>query len=177
MNKVYAGIGTRPPIPTEIETKIYELSVYLAKNGYTLRSGAADGCDSMFEVGCDSVACAEKEIYLPWKYFNKRELSRGIILPSVLKNYSYARKIASKHHPAWDRLTDAGKKLHTRNVYQILGLDLDDPADFVLCYTKDGKASGGTGQAMRIAKSMGIPIFNLFFEETYDKVKQLKNEK
>jgi hypothetical protein len=31
----------------------------------------------------------------------------------------------------------------------------------VVCWTKDGKSSGGTGQALRIAEYYSIPIFNL----------------
>lgn len=49
----------------------------------------------------------------------------------------------------------------SRNSYQVLEKDLNTPVEFVLCWTKDGKASGGTGQAMRIAKDKNIPIFNL----------------
>ena len=38
------------------------------------------------------------------------------------------------------------------------------PSNFVVCYTPDGKASGGTGQAIRIAEYYNIPIYNLFYE-------------
>jgi hypothetical protein len=31
----------------------------------------------------------------------------------------------------------------------------------VVCWTSDGKASGGTGQAIRIAKYYEIPTYNL----------------
>lgn len=33
---------------------------------------------------------------------------------------------------------------------------------FVVCWTADGKASGGTGQALRVASAYDVPIFNLF---------------
>lgn len=49
----------------------------------------------------------------------------------------------------------------SRNVYQVLGPNLDDPVEFIICWTKDGKASGGTGQAIRIANDYGVPVFNL----------------
>ena len=45
--------------------------------------------------------------------------------------------------------------------FQVLGSSLDSPAEFVLCWTADGEASGGTGQALRIAASHGVPVFNL----------------
>lgn len=174
--KAYAGIGSRN-VPEHVLDNIFRLSVFLSNNGYTLRSGAADGCDTAFEVGCDSVDCAEKEIYLPWRYFKKRTSCRGIIVVDVLKNYKTAQGLAAKYHPAWRNLSIGGKKLHTRNVYQIRGMDLNSPVDFVVCYTSNGGDIGGTGQAIRIAESMGIPIFNLFFDDTYDNVRTLINEK
>jgi hypothetical protein len=48
-----------------------------------------------------------------------------------------------------------------RNAMQILGEDGNTPVEMVVCWTKDGKASGGTGQALRIAEYYSIPIFNL----------------
>lgn len=47
-------------------------------------------------------------------------------------------------------------------MYQVLGYDLKTPSDMVICWTKDGGASGGTGQALRIAKDYNIPIYNLY---------------
>jgi hypothetical protein len=69
--------------------------------------------------------------------------------------------IAAKHHPAWYRCSDAARKLHARNVHQILGRDLASPSKFGVCWTADGQASGGTGQALRIADAYGIRVFNL----------------
>lgn len=55
-----------------------------------------------------------------------------------------------------------------RNMLQIMGLGLDEPSKFVLCWTPDGcttkegriKKTGGTGQAIAYADEMDIPIFN-----------------
>ena len=43
-------------------------------------------------------------------------------------------------------------------MFQVLGVSLDSPAEFVLCWTADGEASGRTGQALRIAASHGLPV-------------------
>src|SRR5690606_28567211 len=72
-----------------------------------------------------------------------------------------AEALAAQHHPAWDRLSPAAQKLHSRNMGQVLGPSLDSPARFVIAYTSDGQDSGGTGQAIRIADSLGIPVLNL----------------
>ena len=67
-----------------------------------------------------------------------------------------------------------------RNGCQVLGLNLDDPVDAVVCWTKDGKGGGGTGQAIRIAKSRNIPIFDIAIpgklEEFMNFVNILENE-
>ena len=69
-------------------------------------------------------------------------------------------EIAKEFHPAWDKLSPAAKKLQARNCYQVLGYDLETPSQFVVCWTPRGSGSGGTGQAIRIAKSHNIPIFD-----------------
>jgi hypothetical protein len=78
-----------------------------------------------------------------------------------------ARAIAERYHPAWPRLTGYQKKFHTRNVYQVLGATLDKSSHFLVCWTKDGRATGGTGQAMRIARAYNVPIFNLRIDGDY----------
>jgi hypothetical protein len=70
--------------------------------------------------------------------------------------------LVKRYHPKSSALSDAGWKFMSRNSYQVLGKDLKTPVEFVLCWTKDGTASGGTGQALRIAKDHNIPIFNFY---------------
>ena len=68
--------------------------------------------------------------------------------------------MASKFHPRWDALPVYVKMLMGRNSYQILGLDLETPSDFVICWTLDGQITGGTGQTLRMAAYYGIPVLN-----------------
>ena len=75
-----------------------------------------------------------------------------------------------KYHPNWYRLSVGARRLMARNCHQILGEDLKTPVNFVICWTKDGGKTGGTGQAMRIADDLNIPIYNLFFEDTLEKI-------
>ena len=65
-------------------------------------------------------------------------------------------------HPNPSALKPMGWQLMCRNAIQILGQDGNTPVDFVLCWTADGKASGGTGQAIRIAQAFDIPVYNLY---------------
>ena len=58
--------------------------------------------------------------------------------------------------PNWGRLSYGGKKLQTRNVFQVLGADLKTPTEFIICWTDK---YGGTQQALRIAKSFFYSCF------------------
>ena len=148
MKRYYAGIGSRET-PQSILEIMTASAVQFAAEGYILRSGAAPGADSAFEAGAGD----QKEIWLPWLGFNG---SKSQLLP-----HKHAFEVAAHFHPAWDRCSPAARKLHARNVHQILGYDLNTKSEFVMCWTKDGKASGGTGQAIRIAEGYGIPVYYL----------------
>ena len=149
----YAGIGSRET-PANIRALFGELAYELGDMGYTLRSGAAEGADAAFERGLANHH--EKEIWLPWKGFNNH--------PSAFyRPTADALQLAASLHPAWERCAQGARKLHARNMHQILGQDLSTPVDFVACWTKEGSGAGGTGQAIRLAKSRGIAVFDFGF--------------
>lgn len=148
----YAGIGSRQT-PLYVQDRMVSIARRLAAAGAVLRSGHAPGADMAFERGCDQCN-GPKEIYLPWKGFNKSLSSLYNIDPGAIE-------LARKFHPNWSKLTQGAKLLQARNSYQVLGLDLNTPVKFVICYTTDGGFTGGTGQAMRIADHYDIPIINL----------------
>jgi len=151
----YAGIGSRR---TPFDTLLFmeRLGQTLALQGHILRSGGASGADTAFERGCDNAGGA-KEIFLPWPGFNGRKTSCRI------PDNAFA--MAREFHPAWDRCSQAAQKLHARNCQQILGAKLDDPSDFVVCWSP---GSGGTEQALRIARAKNIPVFNLINDSAAD---------
>lgn len=127
-----------------------EIASRLSRSSYCLRSGGAEGADNAFEKGA-----VHKQIFLPWDGFNGRKVNGSdYIVPPFNEHY------VNKYHPKPSALSKKGLLLMSRNTYQVLGPNLDDPVDFVLCWTKDGKASGGTGQAIRIATDLNIPVFN-----------------
>ena len=55
---------------------------------------------------------------------------------------------------------------------RLQAFDLATPVNCVVCWTRDGKASGGTGQAMRFAEYLEIPIFNLYSANALDNLAQ-----
>jgi hypothetical protein len=147
----YAGVGSRET-PPEILTRMTKLAQYLDSKGYTLRSGAAAGADTAFELGA-----TKKEIF-----------------PGSLKAGEREQKIAREIHPnpyALDNTKNLSFvwNLMARNTNQVFGKNLDTPADFLIAWTKDGLTksedrsakSGGTGQAIDMASRKGIPVINM----------------
>jgi hypothetical protein len=163
----YAGIGARKT-PDNILDLMTRIASKLESDSHILRSGGANGADSAFEAGVSEDE--HKEVYLPWRGFNGN--------PSELYTYhSKFSDIASKFHPNWSRLSETVRKLMIRNVAQVLGPTPDSiHSDFVICWTPDGRASGGTGQAVRIAMWYDITVYNLYFQKEIDQFEKYIEE-
>lgn len=144
MNNYYTGVGSRET-PPEILKIMTLIAKKLEIHGFVLRTGDASGADKAFRDGVSSLQ--NKEIY------TARDAKE--------KDYYIAESI----HPAWGNCSDFAKKLHTRNLYQVKGSDLDCPAEFLICWTKNGKDIGGTRTAIMYARQNNIPVFNLALKE------------
>ena len=159
----YTGIGSRNT-PDEILEKMFVIGEELARAGWCLRSGYADGADRAFSDGASTVPNARMEIFLPWGRFNGAPTNHPAFIYGdrhTLLVQAAAEKLAKFVHPAWHNCSVGAKKLHTRNVYQVYGANLDKVSDMVICWTRNGETVGGTATAIRLALRAGIPIFNL----------------
>ena len=164
----YAGIGSRET-PVELKETMKNLGACLSENGYILRSGNARGADKWFSDGCDKVN-GNSEIFLPFKDFggghkhsilinNKNLLREATEIMKSIKPKSYTWN--SKNTP-----------YHRRNVFQILGVNLNTPVDFVICYTNTGSETeydvinrhetSGTSMAIVLADRLDIPVINMY---------------
>ena len=170
--KPYTMIGSRET-PEEIMDLMSDLAIALSHEGFTVRSGGANGADK----------CAEEasfiEIYLPWDGFNsKYHNGFGFINYSTLGLTGEADKLCSIHHQWWANVKKEGvKHLHRRNCHQVLGAGLKSPSLFVVCFAKpdekrgEGHVQGGTGTAVSLALSRGIKVINLYFDGEVNEVK------
>lgn len=155
MGKVnyYSGVGSRKT-PEGIQKLMRTVSRLYCNSGWVLRSGGAGGADSAFESNAGDL----KEIYKADVYKSVDKLV-----------YERAKVIAAQYHPTWIKLPEYVKKLHARNVFQILGKDLRSPSNVVICWTPDGCINhfdrtvntGGTGTAISVAYFSQVPIINL----------------
>lgn len=168
----YTGIGSRAcrKLPHVMKV-LFDIAVALSKQGYTVRSGGADGADTAFEMGAkERLVRSPKQlydIYLPWPGFNNRSMTDTLNYhgnkPMVLD--SMARDMAKGIHKHWDKLKPGAKQMHTRNIYQVLGGELIEPSDFLVCYAvtdDEGIPEGGTRTAWLLAKQYKVPCYNLY---------------
>lgn len=171
--KHYTGVGSRET-PLEMMRVISSLAERLADEGFVLRSGAADGADTAFELGHENWRWGDnwgvghpdalKEIFIAWNGFSDRTDKEDGVYCLKGEIVQEAEEIASSVHPAWDRLSRGAKALHSRNCFQVLGKDLRTPSKFLVCYApvdKHGVPKGGTRTAWVLARLWNIPCFNL----------------
>lgn len=156
--RTYTGIGSRET-PPDMQFIMLMIAGILEKLDYMLYSGGAPGADSAFYRGVHDKTQAQ--LFLPWDGFEGYKMFYPIPERAV--------EVARTLHPVFDKLSQGIQKLHSRNVQQILGRDLEHPTDFVICWTKDAaqtkeevtKNTGGTGTAIKLASISGVPVFNL----------------
>lgn len=184
--KFYTGVGSRET-PADILELMERVGFALASRGWTLRSGGAVGADQAFErgmfnkVGYDQpYEWAPAEIYLPWEGYegHYRNTHGGLnILPSdiTLTDERIAEGMAMAIHPAWGACKQGARKMHTRNVFQVLGRTLNKPSKMLIAWTRldaRGNPKGGTATAINLAKEYigEDSVFNLANEEHFQRI-------
>ena len=159
---IVTGIGTRYPSKQAFEM-LFRIARRMALTGWELRSGGAIGCDTAWEHGF--LPSEKKEIYLSRGTFGDSAKNAACGRISDYGDIWFeAEDIASKLHPRWENLSESSQALHTRNVFQVLGLDLKSRTDVVAAYAAPSGFSvkGGTATAFNLARAKGIPTYNLW---------------
>jgi hypothetical protein len=170
LHATYGGVGARKT-PVPMLRLMSRIATFLDAAGWTLSSGGAEGADEAFDH-----VVTRAEIFLPWPGFaetnhraNPLPVGPGITIYE--RPTMKAARIASQFHPKWHDLRQSVQRLMARNTHEILGRDCETPVSMVVTWTPDGStgittdATGGTGQALRIAYDRRIPIFNLALKD------------
>ncbi|WP_448377625.1 hypothetical protein, partial [Fervidobacterium sp.] len=99
-------------------------------------------------------------VYLPWPGFREGAIPPAVVRLTRPKPWAY--EIAARAYgPAWGSLGKGVQALHARNVHILAGPGPElAPVAFLLTWTEE-EGKGGTGQALRQARLLGVPIFNL----------------
>jgi hypothetical protein len=152
-----------------------EIGERMARSGWVLRTGLSPGADQAFCRGARSGG-GRMELYLPWPGFEEGERPRAREVHVLWRPSAAAYELASSYHPSWDSLDSIERDLRARDVHQVLGERLDEPAKVVICWTVDGSMdgsgalAGGTAQALRVAHDHGIPVLNLAREDVAERL-------
>lgn len=141
----YAGVGSRMT-PPDVQNRMREIARDL-RDSHLLRTGGARGADAAFFQGAGP--------------YRAHVFDPSHATPAAIDS-------ARHYHPAWDRCQPFVRRLHGRNMMILLGENLDDPVEFVVCWTPLGQAIGGTGHTIRAAQASGIRVYNLFHETAID---------
>ena len=151
---VYAGVGARKT-PKPVLAVMRRMAWYLVEKGWHLNTGGADGADTAFVEGSPALCT----VFLPWEDYNDWTGAECVTLGE--KALAKLQPFAAAHHDAWERCSARVRKLHARNVAVIGGAGITEPVSAVVCWTEGGRVTGGTGLAIRLAETAGIPVFNL----------------
>ena len=166
---IITGIGARST-PESICELFTEIGQEIKERGWYVRSGHAEGADVAFERGAKKNCI----VYLPWGGFNKEQLILGVPRTSPLRDE--VLEIVYKHEPYAKNLSNGVKLIKSRNVFQVLGEDLNTPSDIVICYTEEGVVEGGTGLAIKVAIDNRIPIINVGDPDTSSHLDEIIQE-
>lgn len=150
--KIVTGIGSRNT-PAFYLGSIARIAKDLSDLGWVLRSGGAAGADTVFEA---QFPPHQRQIFRPGEHLQQEDKACDLFDQKV-------RPIAGC--VSIRRMKPQTRELLARNMFQVLGLDLQTPSTCVICWTPTLDYSsfdaGGTRYAVILAQVMGVPIFNL----------------
>ena len=183
---IYATIVGSRDIPADYFRQLYRITQLLIALRFTVRSGGATGSDN----ACDMAAvrmCSKHahyhpegpsfhdllhrsyECYLPGPRFNGHRAddddSIYIDVQAQGALYEKAEAMALEMHPnpAALRAKPSFLQLHARNMFQVLGRDLETPSSVLVCYAppQGQSVKGGTRSAFELAKRFNVPRINI----------------
>ena len=152
---IYAGVGARKT-PDQVLRGMRDIATNLAGRGWHLRTGGAKGTDDAF---ARAVPAERRTVFIPWRGYNGWSQSEGRALTAG--ELQALRSAAEPHHPAWRSCAPSVRDLHARNVAILLGADMREPVNAMVCWTENERVQGGTGMAIRLARHYRIPVLNL----------------
>lgn len=174
MTEYVAIVGSRN-VPENILTYLIRIGRTYTDMGVGVSSGDAYGADRAGWYGSKQSRMYEAvgaRIYLDRNGRNGRDVYTTPYFYNARDLHKYrdvARTMAFEARGSFQGLYQSGIELHTRNVYQIHGHDLDNIVIACIFYAEpNGKSTvkGGTNTAFQLAKTAKVPtIVNLYTRE------------
>lgn len=151
---VVAMIGSREPTQHQ-KNMILQALQGLDPETTLIISGCAYGVDALalthgHNMGFETVGI------VPWPSYNtdvQQACTRVYTMEQLgAQHVRDAEESVQQYHPAWSRLSQGAKKLHMRN-YGIVRW-----ANKVYAAPSSKPGGGGTGQGIRLAQGLSIPV-------------------
>lgn len=173
MARFYTGVGSRKT-PWYICNIMTTLASILESQNFILRSGGAEGADQAFEKGVSNPD--NKMSFLEQALFVENGKNILYLKEQIQEARIYI--FNNNIHSIWLRLPEKHKSMHTRNIFQVLGLDMNEPSKFTVCWTPDkakklndtSRKTGGTGTAIGTSSHNNIPVYNLACKDDLNKI-------
>lgn len=153
MKQRVACIGSRQIANWERDL-FFNIGKFIVSGGDYISTGNAKGSDQVFASGGNEINPKNVLIYLPWKNYETYTLNKDNRVLYEPKDEWF--DLTAPFHPGWQNLSQGVKRLMARN-YGIL-----NRADKCIARLNHEKSNGGgTGQGVRIANSLNIPVLDL----------------
>lgn len=178
--KIAAIVGSRD-VPLDILELMIRIGRTFTDLGVMISSGDAFGSDRAGWYGAKQSRKYSEvgaRIYLTESWRNRKRVELNpffMIAEDYPETWQQAKVMASSARGNFNGLNDYGIALHTRNVYQIFGHNLDELIRAIVYYAKpvgDVKnevVKGGTNTAVRLAVNAEVPTrINLYTQEGQD---------
>jgi len=160
-----AFIGTRGflGLPDRVRTMFTLLGREVAERHGVVVTGAAVGAD---QTAAETALAAGGLVHLvlPWASYEERWIRRiqsqfprrvTVEVYDVARHPAWTDSVRT-YHPAFHALSRGAIALHARNYGIVAG------AAAVVAAAHDARGGGGTGQGIRMARGLGIPVFDLW---------------
>lgn len=182
---IVAGVGSRTVPEWALELMI-RLGRTYTDLGYQMSSGDAWDSDRAFLYGA---AQSRRYQEIGARVFLAKDGANGRWIKDNPFYYdgstvdvttlATATSMAAIARGGFYGLNPHGVALHTRNVFQIHGLSLDELVCAIYFYAEpDGrtKVAGGTNTALQLCKTANVPIIkNLYYQEVVDEITEWLN--
>jgi len=167
--------GTRD-VPEKDQSRLTELGALFAKElpQAIFRSGNADGSDTLFARGVESVDPTRMQLVIPTAGHRKKNRHPDSLVVS-LSEVSAVHEEAVAYHtneatPKNSRIIDKRNEVPQlktkarylmRDTLKVLGDPENSlaPASAAIFYTKPDPMSGGTGHTIRVCRQHNVPVF------------------
>lgn len=156
-------------LPKDMAAQAAQIGKELSDLGWTYRGGYEEPGLMTMDIAVNKDS---REIFVPWQGFNKgRHKHEGVLVCHCLETHLSAIEMAQQAYPTFKEETTEIQMYWVRNIYLLLGENLDKPTDLVIYY-QDGQTTAKTGSQylLHAALQMEVPCFNIQNQQGMDKL-------